>query len=229
MIEIVRGHIREGIRPIPIPYRQKKPVIKEWQKLVITEENIGQFFNGESMNIGAILGLPSGGLQDIDIDCPEALALARAWLPTTRTFGRASKPTSHYFYRAPDLTTEGTRQFQDPFTGSMLIELRSSSPTKGQQTVLPGSVHESGESIAWDNPGIPFTECPRATLERTVAGIAAGCMLVRYWRPSAADVFVSTLRAAEWNDEKIDAFLTPIAGSVNLDAPSIDPAAWREA
>ena len=229
MIEIVRGHIREGIRPIPIPYRQKKPVIKEWQKLNITEDNLAQFFNGESMNIGAILGAPSGNLQDVDIDCPEALALAAAWLPPTRTFGRASKPTSHYFYRAPDLTSEGTRQFQDPFTGSMLIELRSSSPTKGQQTVLPGSVHESGESIAWDNPRVPFAECSRATLERTVAGIAAGCLLLRYWRPSATDIFVSTFRAAEWSDEKIEAFLTPMAGTVNLDVPSIDPAAWREA
>jgi Virulence-associated protein E/Bifunctional DNA primase/polymerase, N-terminal len=229
VIEIVRGHIREGIRPIPIPFKEKKPIGLAWQKLVITEENVEQFFNGSPMNVGAILGAPSGNLQDVDIDCHEALALAAAWLPPTRTFGRASKPTSHYFYRAPDLTTEGTRQFQDPFTGSMLIELRSSSPTKGQQTVLPGSVHACGESIAWDNPEVPFTECSRAVLERTVAGIAAGCMLLRYWRPSAADVFVSTLRAAGWSDEKIEAFLTPIAGTVNLDAPSIDPAAWREA
>ena len=229
MIEIVRGYIREGIRPVPIKYRQKKPTIDKWPSLVITEENVGSYFNGESMNVGAILGAPSGNLQDVDVDCPEALALAAAWLPPTRTFGRASKPTSHYFYRSPDLTSEGTRQFQDPFTGSMLIELRSSSPTKGQQTVLPGSVHESGESIAWDNPWAPFTECSRATLERTVAGIAAGCLLLRYWHPSAADVFVSTLRAAEWSEEKIEAFLTPIAGTINLNAPSIDPAAWREA
>jgi hypothetical protein len=237
VIEIVRALIREGIRPVPIQYKQKKPTIDRWPSLVITEENIGDYFNGSPMNVGAILGLPSGGLQDIDLDCVEALKVAPALLPATRTFGRASKPTSHYFYRAPDLAGEGTKQFQDPFTKSMLVELRSSSPTAGQQTVLPGSVHESGEPIQWNNPGIPIASQSRAFLEARVAELAAACMMVRYWptaasrdgRPSAADIFVSTFRAAEWSDEKISAFLTPIAGSVNLDAPSIDPAAWREA
>jgi predicted P-loop ATPase len=230
VIEIVRGHIREGIRPVPIPYREKGPAIDKWQSLVITEENVGQFFNGSPANVGAILGAPSGNLQDIDLDCSEATILARAWLLPTRTFGRTSSPTSHYLYRSPDLAGEGTRGFDDPIAKSLgkkskLLELRSN----GGQTVLPGSTHkDTGEIIAWDNPDVPFAECSRAALERTVAGIAAGCMLLRYWRPSAADIFVSTLRAAEWSDEKIEAFLIPMAGTVNLDAPSIDPAAWRE-
>jgi predicted P-loop ATPase len=231
VIEIVRGHIREGIRPVPIPYRQKGPVIDNWLTLVITEENVSQFFNGSPSNVGGILGAASGNLQDVDLDCPEALSLASLWLPETRTFGRATNPTSHYLYRSFDLNGEGTRGFDDPIAKhekrkSKLLELRSN----GGQTVLPGSTHkDTGELIAWDNPEVPFTECSRATLERTVAGIAAGCMLLRYWRPEAADIFVSTLRAAEWSDAKIEAFLTPMAGTVNLDAPSIDPAAWREA
>ena len=231
MIEIVRGHIREGIRPVPIPYRQKGPVLDNWLALVITEENIGQYFNGSPSNVGGILGAASGNLQDVDLDCPEALGLARLWLLETRTFGRATNPTSHYLYRSFDLNGEGTRGFDDPIAKhekrkSKLLELRSN----GGQTVLPGSTHkDTGELITWDNPEVPFTECSRAKLERTVAGIAAGCMLLRYWRPEAADIFVSTLRAAEWSDEKIEAFLMPMAGTVNLDAPSIDPAAWREA
>ena len=231
MIEIVRGHIREGIRPVPIPYRQKGPVLDNWLSLVITEENVGQYFNGSPMNVGAILGAPSGNLQDVDLDCSEAVTLAGLWLPATRTFGRATNPTSHDLYRSPDLAGEGTRGFDDPIAKSLgrkskLLELRSN----GGQTVLPGSTHkDTGELITWDNPEVPIAECSRATLERTCAGIAAGCMLMRYWQPSAVDIFVSTLRAAEWSDEKIDAFLGPIAGHVNLGAPSIDPAAWREA
>jgi hypothetical protein len=231
VIEIVRGHIREGISPVPIPYREKGPVLKDWKSLVITEENLGHYFNGTPMNVGAILGAASNNLQDVDLDCPEALELARLWLPETRTFGRVSNPTSHYLYRSPDLAGEGIRGYDDPLaklTGrkGKLLELRSN----GGQTVLPGSTHkDTGELIAWDNPEVPFTECSRAILERTVAGIAAGCMLLRYWQPSAGDVFVSTFRAAGWSDEKIDGFLTPIAGTVNLDAPPIDPAAWREA
>jgi predicted P-loop ATPase len=229
VIEVVLSHIREGIRPVPIPYREKKPVIDNWPALVITEENLGQYFNGAPMNVGAILGAPSGNLQDVDLDCLEALGLARAWLPHTRTFGRASKPTSHYLYRAPDLISEGGKQFEDPFTKSMLVELRSSSPTTTQQTVLPGSVHPSGESIAWDNLDVPIATQSRAALETFAAEIAAGSVMVRYWRPSAADIFVSTFRAAGWSNDRIRSFLTPIAGYINLNAPSIDPAAWREA
>lgn len=231
MIEIVRAHIREGIRPVPIPYRQKKPVIDNWPSLVITEENLAQYFNGAQMNVGAILGAPSGNLQDVDLDCLEALHLARAMLPPTRTFGRASNPTSHYLYRSPDLAGEGIQGFDDPIAKALgkkskLLELRSN----GGQTVLPGSTHkDTGETIEWDNPQAPIVEQSRAFLETCTAELAAGCMMMRYWRPSAADVFVSTFRAAGWNDEKIYAFLTPIAGYVNMGAPSIDPAAWRDA
>jgi hypothetical protein len=231
VIEIVRAHIREGIRPVPIPYRQKKPVIDNWPSLVITEENLAQYFNGAQMNVGAILGAPSGNLQDVDLDCLEALHLARTMLPPTRTFGRASNPTSHYLYRSPDLAGEGIQGFDDPIAKALgkkskLLELRSN----GGQTVLPGSTHkDTGEVIEWDNPQAPIVEQSRAFLETCAAELAAGCMMMRYWRPSAADIFVSTFRAAGWNDEKIYAFLTPIAGYVNMGAPSIDPAAWRDA
>jgi hypothetical protein len=235
VIEIVRSHIREGIRPVPIPFRKKGPRIPNWESLVITEANVDQFFNGSPMNVGAILGAPSGNLQDVDLDCAEALRLAPWFLPETRTFGRNTNPSSHYLFRAHDLAGEGTKGFDDPIAKllgrkSKLVELRSN----GGQTVLPGSTHEdTGELITWDNPATPITSQSRAFLETRVAELAAGCMILRYWRPSAADIFVSTLRAAEWSNERIWNFLNPIASAsgsvVNLEAPSIDPAAWREA
>jgi predicted P-loop ATPase len=235
VIEIVRSHIREGIRPVPIPFRKKGPRIPNWESLVITEANVDQFFNGSPMNVGAILGAPSGNLQDVDLDCAEALRLAPWFLPETRTFGRNTNPSSHYLFRAHDLAGEGTKGFDDPIAKllgrkSKLVELRSN----GGQTVLPGSTHkDTGELITWDNPATPIASQSRAFLETRVAELAAGCMILRYWRPLAADIFVSTLRAAEWSNERIWNFLNPIAsvsGSVvNLEVPSIDPAAWREA
>jgi hypothetical protein len=230
VIEIVRQHIREGIRPVPIPYREKRPIITDWLSLVITEENLGQFFNGSPTNVGAILGTASGGLQDVDLDCNEALKLARTWLPPTRTFGRASNPTSHYLYRSPDLAREGTKGFDDPLaklTGrkGKLLELRSN----GGQTVLPGSTHkDTGEIIEWDNPSVPFAECSRAELERITAEIAAGCCILRYWNPAASGPLFGALRAIGWDRDHVERFISPIAGSIT-EWPASDPLAWIDA
>ena len=45
------------------------------------------------------------------------------------------------------------QQFKDPLTKAMLVELRGLKKTNGSvglQTVLPGSVHVSGELIAFE-------------------------------------------------------------------------------
>ncbi len=78
-----------------------------------------------------LLGEPSGGLLDVDVDCDEALRL-RKLLPTTSCkFGRKSKPESHFLYLVEGELPK-TMKFTDP-DGQCLIELRST----GAQTVFP--------------------------------------------------------------------------------------------
>src|SRR5262245_22982513 len=101
--DIARSYVRRPWAPIPIPYKSKIPVLKGWPKLRVTEENIEQDFkaNGKPQNIGVLTGQPSGGLNDVDMDCVEALALAPYFLPKTAArFGRRSKPESPQLYRA---------------------------------------------------------------------------------------------------------------------------------
>ena len=44
------------------------------------------------LSLGILLGAPSGGLVDVDIDAPEALALRDRFLPPTRSrFGRPNE------------------------------------------------------------------------------------------------------------------------------------------
>ena len=133
--------------PIPVPYRQKKPTIHGWPDLRLNDLNLADYFDGRPQNIGVILGEPSGDLTDIDLDCDEAIRLVSHFLPPTLSFGRPSKLRSHLLYAAQGAVTE---KFVDPIPGEdeknqTLVEIRST----GCQTVFPGSVHVSGEPIAW--------------------------------------------------------------------------------
>src|SRR3954464_11006067 len=118
--DIALRYVQRGWNPTPIPFKAKGPTDKGWQERVITAENAPQFFNGQAQNIGIILGPTSGGLTDVDLDCPEAIAVALYLLPETpAVFGRQSKPRSHYLYRTSLAETAGkaTVQFRDPTDG----------------------------------------------------------------------------------------------------------------
>ena len=77
--------------PVPVPFRQKGPMIKDWPALRLTEQTAPQYFGNGPVNIGVILGAASGHLTDVDLDCPEALAVAAAMLPPTH----ALRPHEH--------------------------------------------------------------------------------------------------------------------------------------
>jgi hypothetical protein len=143
-LEIALDYIERGWSPVPIPHREKGPVIKGWQKLRITAETAPEYFNGKPQNIGVITGDASGDLVDIDLDCPEALQLAHYFLPPTAVFGRKSTPRSHWLYKCQN---PGERlPFQLKSMG-MVVEYRANDV----QSVFPGSTHkETGEVIRWD-------------------------------------------------------------------------------
>src|ERR1700730_14261195 len=105
-LDIALEYIDRGWSPVPVPHKSKAPLDKGWPAKVVTEENAHQYFNGEAQNIGVRLGGLSGGLADIDLDCAEAIAAAAAFLPGTRTFGRASKRLSHWLFKTALAATE---------------------------------------------------------------------------------------------------------------------------
>src|SRR5829696_7829052 len=92
--------ICSGVAVIPIPPGQKNPNRPGWQTEHWGIDDIPNLWtNGQ--NIGVLLGAPSGGLVDVDLDWPEARIAARYILPPTRTSGRERCPDSHRWYR-PD-------------------------------------------------------------------------------------------------------------------------------
>lgn len=144
-LDVARNYLARGWAVIPVPHRAKNPGFAGWQQLRLNEDDLPVYFNGRPQNIGVLLGEPSGGLVDIDLDHPRAVELAPDFLPPTGAiFGRAGKPRSHWLYRTPKPTQ--TKKHNSKSAG-MLVEVRST----GQQTVFPPSTHVSGDAIVWVN------------------------------------------------------------------------------
>lgn len=139
LLDAARWYLARGYAPVPIPPGTKAPALKGWQHLRLDEAALALHFNGTG-NIGLILGEASGHLVDVDLDCPEACALAAEFLPPTGAkTGRPGAPASHWWYIAPGART---RRHADPVDRGAIVELRGA----GAQTLVGPSVHPSGEA-----------------------------------------------------------------------------------
>jgi hypothetical protein len=158
--------LSRGFQPIPIKPRDKAPVGGGWEKrhwpegtsqadidTVWTEAHSG-YDDDQMVNVGVLLGAPSNRLIDIDLDHPATKRLKDIFLPPTKArSGRPGKPSSHYWYIAKGEVGDalpGTRQYLMPRTpegkrGAVIVEFRST----GGQTVIPPSIHPSGEAYMW--------------------------------------------------------------------------------
>ena len=211
--EIALDLIARGIAPVPIPIGAKNPVLKGWQHLRITADEVPRYFDDQS-NVGALMGPASGGLTDVDLDCKEAVAIAPFILPSTGSkYGRPGKRTSHYLYTCPDPDPKANIKWTDE-TSACLVELRLGGGGKGAQSVMPGSVHTSGERYAWEADGERATvSC--AELKAAVAKVAIGALLIRHWpllggRHDAALALGGLLARAGWNADDVESFVTAV-------------------
>src|SRR5882724_3202843 len=121
-IEAATFYVEMGFHPVPIPTREKAPVLDGWQTLRLTAGDLRRYFNGAPQNIGLLLG-DEYGSTDVDLDCPEALAVAAEFLPETRMiFGRQSSQRSHHFYRMDPPAK--SKRYMDPVNKEVIVELR---------------------------------------------------------------------------------------------------------
>jgi hypothetical protein len=205
---------RRGWSSIPIPARSKNPNRTGWQREHWSEEDLPKQFHGTG-NIGVLLGEPSAGLVDVDLDSVEAIALASGFLPDTEAvFGRSGKRHSHQLYVVDPAPS--TTRFRD-IDGSTLCELRST----GGQTVFPPSTHPSGESIEWEPDGTPARVTPDE-LKSCVARLAAAALLARQWpsqgsRHDAAMALAGGLAGAGWDREYAAELIEAIARAAGDD------------
>jgi hypothetical protein len=186
-LDIALGYIARGWNPVPIPLRSKKPTDNAWQKRQLDAATAPRVFNGGAQNIGVQMGPASRGLSDVDLDAAEAVVIGPYLLPTTAAiFGRPSKRASHRLYYTDLGATHDSAaaQFKAP-DGTMLVEIRIGGGGKGAQTVFPGSVHESGELIAWEQDGEPARIAGDELLAE-VKLAAAAALIARHWPVSGS-------------------------------------------
>jgi hypothetical protein len=177
--EAATRFLQRGWSPIPVTAGGKMPLGKGWQKQHLTLVDVSAAFRGNA-NIGLLLGEPSGGLVDVDIDHPIALSLARLLPKTGMIHGRTGNPASHHWYQIEG-DIPATAQFKDPVSGQMLIELRST----GGQTVVPPSRYtnkEGGTSqLTWEVFEAP-AQISASELHQTVSRVAAITLLAIHWK-----------------------------------------------
>jgi hypothetical protein len=215
-LEAALSYAGRGWAVVPVPHGEKKPITAGWPKIRLKESDLPRHFGNVPQNIGLLLGEPSGGLVDVDLDSTEALALAPLFLPGTDCiFGRQSKPRSHWLYTVSPILK--TTKFQLPSEPRpvgerpMLVEYRST----GCQTIAPPSMHPENEAIRWELCGNPAQVDGGGLLAR-VARVAAGSLLVRCWpergcRHDAALALAGTLLRLNWSIDEVEAFVLAVA------------------
>src|SRR5262249_45599865 len=141
----------------------------------------------KGQNVGVKLGTPLAEhkyLADVDFDWIEAQTLIRAALPTFFTRSafqvtRESKWISHIFYTVPK--PFATKKYED-LDGQALVELRcaTSDGTVAFQTMIPPSIHPSGEQIQFQSQGAIAHD---DHLDRHVLLYAITCLFAKHLGP----------------------------------------------
>lgn len=160
----------------------KRPIGSWKQPRKWTNMEIAADFSGNA-NIGIALGERSGGLIDIDFDCPEAADFGRVLLPHLPAFGRKSSPASHRLalcvlgknrlvYKVPDHVKE-----RSPLVRSVLTEVRSD----GHYTMFPPSLHPTGERVTWIGNPASIPTITASELKRFCGIIAFLCVVVAFY------------------------------------------------
>jgi DNA polymerase I-like protein with 3'-5' exonuclease and polymerase domains len=214
-IDIAGRLLERGIVPIPLLFREKKPAIPEWQKLTRqdVEARLQELF-GKPCNIGVLLGTPSGGLIDIDLDCDEAVRAAPRLLPPTdMVWGRPSRRSAtHYGYRVDAPPAKAFTPFIAP-DGKRLLEIRST----GSQTLLWGRYSAENGKPEEEVGGDPLTQPASVSfgeLEKAVRQLAAAVLLACHWKEGQRhDIALSLsggLLLAGWAWEEVRRFLRAV-------------------
>ena len=170
--DAAREYLRRGWQVVRILPGTKKCIEIGWQHSKIAETEIPKYFY-LGAGIGIVLGDPSGGLADVDLDDLRAVALGPAFLPESGlVHGHQSKRNSHFYYIVPGVET---KRFKDT-VDSMVVELRGT----GCYTVVPPTPHESGEPIEWSRYGDPLS-VTASELRLRVTWLATCVLLSKHW------------------------------------------------
>ena len=238
VLAAAHDYVSRGWNPVPYAPYKKAPGDPGWAERVVTDADVDRLFAGDH-NIGAMLGKTSGGLTDVDLDSREATVIAPMMMPLTLSrCGRASKPLGHllYFTTLWQSQNKAAIQFTDPDPDpsskdkAMLLEVRCGGGNKAAQTMLPPSIHPSGEVVEWCG-GVEMARQAEVIRDdedfmRRAYWVAGACVIARRWPPvgarhEAALALGGFLVRCNFDLEHIEMFATAIAMAAGADPDGV--------
>ena len=156
-----------NLSPVRVRYKQKDPS-PPWEpgkNFSQKQGNLQEIRRGD-INVGVHL---FGRYVDVDVDT-DSTFMRRAiaeWIPfCSHVWGRPSRPSTHYLYELRDEfdpthhpVLKHLKKFEECKT-----EVRGGAASRGDFTVMPGSIHPSGEPYTWDD-----SERAQSTVSQTDA------------------------------------------------------------
>lgn len=214
------------------PRGQKDPGSIQWDPKANSRDKSNQTIAAlerTNDNLGVHL---FGSLVDVDIDTDNPLLMAALdrFLPhTAHIWGRPSRPRTHRLY---ELTAVGGASF-DPARWTFLskiqavpeiaVEVRGGELKSARYSLLPGSIHPSGESYQWENPKEARSTVIHVGEERLMQGVRFACaaaLIAKYWQEGVRNELCKAFsgflfKAASYNEE------------LNSDLPFTKEEAWE--
>jgi len=208
--DAARRLIARGFQPLPLLEGDKKVVLDDWTNVSFGVDCVDFHFT-----VGRNIGLRLDTLTDIDLDTPEAVALAPYFLKNTGArWGRPTARNSHHLYLIPD---SASMQFTDPEPApgmrAGLLEIRHGN---NHQSMIPPSVHPEGELLSWEgNPEFTPEPWDYPACVRAVRMIAAGALLMRHVhrgvRYNTILYLAGAMKKAKWELEQALRFVHTVA------------------
>ena len=190
-ISLIRSH---GLKPIMIQKGSKFPIAGfELSALEVRDhgETIRRLEADPNIGIGAVF---EGKLVDIDIDVDKSDKFSvfkdcvrKFCPPTTLSWGRDSHPNSHFVHWLDkDFKPESFQRIKSMFQKRYPLEIRGGEFKTLKYTVLPGSIHETGELIRWSeivdlDPTLERTKVNTDDLFKQLRLAGAATLLSEYW------------------------------------------------
>lgn len=168
-----------------------------------TNDNLGVHLFGSTVDV------------DVDTDNPYVISALDWFLPhTPHVWGRPSRPRTHRLYELTGLH----RDFDPsdyPFLARIAnhdgvkVEIRGGEQKSGRYSLLPGSVHPSGEHYQWDDVSAAKSTPVLTSLNKVIDGVRFACvvgLLAPYWTEGVRNQLCMALsgflyRASQYSQE----------------------------
>lgn len=198
VVDLHRATSIELLKDVPCfctrtPKGQKDPGHLGWDPKTNSAENHKQNLHrletGED-NVGIHL---FGTVVDVDVDTDNPMlaeALEIFLPPTPHVWGRGERTRTHRLY---NLTAMGETEF-DPSQHrflkqiadipSLKVEIRGGAMRSGQYSLMPGSLHPSGDTYRWDNIAAARTTLVSVDSFRVTNAVRFACVsaaIAAYW------------------------------------------------